>query len=172
MKLSKRRRIRAPLPDRPGPRLGRRDGTSCTPPPTWRPGRRRFRKVSMRQIFPRSARGGVGRKRTRQTRRLPAGAPGVRNRHRRRRAADRRAALPDPLRERDGLPTLQLPDEASCGLRLLMQNVRGAISGILDKFTLAEVIATTVFHLRGLGARAVAPARSRHEEFLLRRRSI
>lgn len=46
------------------------------------------------------------------------------------------------------------PDEDSCGLRLLMKNVRNAISAILDKFTLAELVATTVYHLRARGADA------------------
>jgi Rrf2 family protein len=31
------------------------------------------------------------------------------------------------------------PDEASCGLRLVMQDVRNAIAGILDNTTLADV---------------------------------
>ena len=46
------------------------------------------------------------------------------------------------------------PDEETCGLRLLMRNVRNAISAILDKFTLAELVATTVHHLRSRGADA------------------
>ena len=36
------------------------------------------------------------------------------------------------------------PDEAYCGLRMLMLDVRNAISDILDKHTLAEVVADTL----------------------------
>lgn len=44
------------------------------------------------------------------------------------------------------------PDEATCGLRLVMLNVRNAISDILDRFTLADIVATTVHHLRSRAA--------------------
>ena len=36
------------------------------------------------------------------------------------------------------------PDEAHCGLRMLMLDVRNAISGILDRYTLADVVAVAV----------------------------
>lgn len=36
------------------------------------------------------------------------------------------------------------PDEAHCGLRLLMLDVRNAIAGILDSFTLQQVIDVTI----------------------------
>jgi Rrf2 family protein len=36
------------------------------------------------------------------------------------------------------------PDEDHCGLRLLMIDVRNAISGILDKFTLAQIVGITL----------------------------
>jgi DNA-binding IscR family transcriptional regulator len=36
------------------------------------------------------------------------------------------------------------PDEAHCGLRMLMLDVRNAISGILDRYTLADVVGVTV----------------------------
>lgn len=36
------------------------------------------------------------------------------------------------------------PDEAHCGLRMLMLDVRNAISGILDKYTLADVVEITL----------------------------
>ena len=36
------------------------------------------------------------------------------------------------------------PDEAHCGLRMLMLDVRNAIAGILDKHTLAEVVEVTL----------------------------
>lgn len=66
------------------------------------------------------------------------------------------------------------PDEATCGLRLVMLSVRNAISGILDRFTLADVVATTVHHLRTREAaegrnpaRTIASTnRPRFEEFL------
>lgn len=35
------------------------------------------------------------------------------------------------------------PDEAHCGLRMLMLDVRNAIAGILDRYTLAEVVDVT-----------------------------
>ena len=40
------------------------------------------------------------------------------------------------------------PDEAHCGLRMLMLDVRNAIAGILDKYTLADVVAVTLRKLR------------------------
>ncbi|HZZ56860.1 MAG TPA: Rrf2 family transcriptional regulator [Opitutaceae bacterium] len=40
------------------------------------------------------------------------------------------------------------PDETHCGLRMLMLDVRNAISGILDRYTLADVVAITVEKLR------------------------
>lgn len=39
------------------------------------------------------------------------------------------------------------PDEAHCGLRLLMTDVRTAISNILDRYTLSQVVSVTVRHL-------------------------
>ena len=36
------------------------------------------------------------------------------------------------------------PDEAHCGLRMLMLDVRNAIARILDKYTLAEVVEVTM----------------------------
>lgn len=66
------------------------------------------------------------------------------------------------------------PDEAACGLRLVMLSVRNAIAGILDRFTLADIVATTVHHLRTRApgpdrkpALTIANARRpRFEEFL------
>jgi Rrf2 family protein len=40
------------------------------------------------------------------------------------------------------------PDEAHCGLRMLMLDVRNAISGILDRYTLADVVGITLRKLR------------------------
>jgi Rrf2 family protein len=40
------------------------------------------------------------------------------------------------------------PDEAHCGLRMLMQNVRNAVSDILDGATLADVVGGTLKRLR------------------------
>lgn len=40
------------------------------------------------------------------------------------------------------------PDETHCGLRMLMLDVRNAIAGILDRYTLADVVAITVDKLR------------------------
>jgi len=40
------------------------------------------------------------------------------------------------------------PDEAHCGLRMIMLDVRNAISGILDRYTLADVVGVTVEKLR------------------------
>jgi len=36
------------------------------------------------------------------------------------------------------------PDETHCGLRMLMLDVRNAIAGILDRYTLADVVGVTV----------------------------
>lgn len=40
------------------------------------------------------------------------------------------------------------PDEAHCGLRMLMLDVRNAIAGILDRYTLADVVEVTLRKLR------------------------
>jgi Rrf2 family protein len=40
------------------------------------------------------------------------------------------------------------PDEAHCGLRMLMVDVRNAIAGILDRHTLADVVGVTLQKLR------------------------
>ena len=40
------------------------------------------------------------------------------------------------------------PDEAHCGLRMLMLDVRNAIARVLDKYTLADVVNVTLRHLR------------------------
>ena len=43
------------------------------------------------------------------------------------------------------------PDEAHCGLRMLMLDVRNAIAGILDRYTLADVVEVTLRKLRRNG---------------------
>jgi DNA-binding IscR family transcriptional regulator len=58
------------------------------------------------------------------------------------------------------------PDEAHCGLRMIMLDVRNSISNILDRYTLAQVAEVTIRKLRQHGlalpfstaAAAVAPA--------------
>jgi Rrf2 family protein len=40
------------------------------------------------------------------------------------------------------------PDEAHCGLRMLMVDVRNAIAGILDRYTLADVVEITMRKMR------------------------
>ncbi len=40
------------------------------------------------------------------------------------------------------------PDETHCGLRMLMLDVRNAIAGILDRYTLANVVEVTLRKLR------------------------
>jgi Rrf2 family protein len=40
------------------------------------------------------------------------------------------------------------PDEAHCGLRMLMLDVRNAISGILDRYSLADVVEVTLRKMR------------------------
>ncbi len=40
------------------------------------------------------------------------------------------------------------PDETHCGLRMLMLDVRNAIAGILDRYTLADVVEITLRKLR------------------------
>lgn len=49
------------------------------------------------------------------------------------------------------------PDEETCGLRLVMLDVRNAIAGILDRTTLADV-AHRVVEARTAGDRSVSPA--------------
>lgn len=60
------------------------------------------------------------------------------------------------------------PDENHCGLRMLMLDVRNAIAGILDRYTLADVVEVTLRKMRRDGiappfspaASARAPVRS------------
>ena len=40
------------------------------------------------------------------------------------------------------------PDETHCGLRMLMLDVRNAIAGILDRYTLADIVGVTLRKLR------------------------
>ena len=40
------------------------------------------------------------------------------------------------------------PDEAHCGLRILMVDVRNAIANILDNFTVADMVNVTLRKLR------------------------
>lgn len=40
------------------------------------------------------------------------------------------------------------PDEAHCGLRMLMLDVRNAIAAILDRYTLADVVGVTLRNMR------------------------
>jgi Rrf2 family protein len=40
------------------------------------------------------------------------------------------------------------PDETHCGLRMLMLDVRNAITGILDRYTLADVVGVTLRKMR------------------------
>lgn len=56
------------------------------------------------------------------------------------------------------------PDEDHCGLRLIMLDVRNAISGILDRYTLADVVGVTMRKMRRAGvplpyAEPLRPAR-------------
>ncbi|HXG47633.1 MAG TPA: Rrf2 family transcriptional regulator [Methylomirabilota bacterium] len=44
------------------------------------------------------------------------------------------------------------PDEAHCGLRILMLDVRNAIANILDRYTLAQIVDITLRKLRRDGA--------------------
>jgi Rrf2 family protein len=43
------------------------------------------------------------------------------------------------------------PDEEHCGLRMLMLDVRNAVAGILDRYTLADVVEVTLRKLRRNG---------------------
>lgn len=43
------------------------------------------------------------------------------------------------------------PDESHCGLRMMMLDVRNAIAGILDRYTLADVVGVTLRKLRRAG---------------------
>lgn len=50
------------------------------------------------------------------------------------------------------------PDEAHCGLRMIMIDVRNAISRILDKYTLADVVAVTIRKMERDGLMALPAA--------------
>jgi Rrf2 family protein len=55
------------------------------------------------------------------------------------------------------------PDEAHCGLRMLMLDVRNAITGILDRYTIADVVEVTLRKMRrsGIPLPFAAPSQSR-----------
>jgi Rrf2 family protein len=55
------------------------------------------------------------------------------------------------------------PDEAHCGLRMVMLDVRNAISGILDRYTLAHIVEVTTRKLRrdGIPLPFAVPPRSK-----------
>jgi Rrf2 family protein len=76
------------------------------------------------------------------------------------------------------------PDEAHCGLRMLMVDVRNAIAGILDRYTLADVVEITLRKMRrdsvalpfaaeaeGVGAPARVPARMARRQLAARGRA-
>jgi Rrf2 family protein len=56
------------------------------------------------------------------------------------------------------------PDEEHCGLRMLMLDVRNAIAGILDRYSLGDVVEVTLRKLRrdGLPLPFAAPPRGSH----------
>ena len=67
------------------------------------------------------------------------------------------------------------PDEEHCGLRMLMLDVRNAIAGILDRYTLADVVEVTLRKLRRNGLPlpfAAAAAGSLLDERALRGRRL
>ena len=74
------------------------------------------------------------------------------------------------------------PDETHCGLRMLMLDVRNAIAGILDRYTLADVVDVTLRKLRRdnialpfspeADAAAADTARNRHSAQLTRKRAL
>jgi len=47
--------------------------------------------------------------------------------------------------------TCSCPDENHCGLRMLMLDVRNAITGILDRYTIADVVLVTVRKMQRSG---------------------
>lgn len=51
------------------------------------------------------------------------------------------------------------PDEATCGLRLLMQEVRSSIATLLDRVTLADIVAGAVLHRKNAGTVRRTPSR-------------
>lgn len=53
------------------------------------------------------------------------------------------------------------PDEAHCGLRMLMMDVRNAIASILDRYTLAQTVEITLRKLRRDGLLPVAADKQR-----------
>ncbi|MBI5690153.1 MAG: Rrf2 family transcriptional regulator [Verrucomicrobia bacterium] len=52
------------------------------------------------------------------------------------------------------------PDEDHCGLRMLMLDVRNAIAGILDRYTLGDVVDVTLRKLRRDGVTATVARKS------------
>ncbi len=59
------------------------------------------------------------------------------------------------------------PDEAHCGLRMLMLDVRNAISKILDRYTLVEIVDITLRKMRRDKIAPASAARSIDLEVLL-----
>jgi Rrf2 family protein len=67
------------------------------------------------------------------------------------------------------------PDEEHCGLRMVMLDVRNAISNILDRFTLADVVEVTLRKMRRnkiplpFSTETVSVARSKPDELIVPR---
>jgi Rrf2 family protein len=60
------------------------------------------------------------------------------------------------------------PDEAHCGLRMLMLDVRNAISKVLDRYTLADIVEITLRKLRRDGLTSPFLSRARGLPSVLR----
>jgi len=66
---------------------------------------------------------------------------------------------PIPCASKTAYEPCSCPDEDHCGLRMLMIDVRNAISNILDRYTLAQVVEVTLRKIR----------RNKAEHFFLRK---
>jgi Rrf2 family protein len=61
---------------------------------------------------------------------------------------------PIPCVSQSAAQSCSCPDENHCGLRIVMMDVRTAISGILDRYTLANVVEVTLRKIRRDGVPA------------------
>lgn len=61
---------------------------------------------------------------------------------------------PIPCVSKSAYAPCSCPDEDHCGLRLLMMDVRNAVSNILDRYTLAQVVEVTLRKMKQSGVEA------------------
>ena len=98
----------------------------------------------LEQIFTQLKIGRIREKQARKIRRLLSRSPDEPNQIRRGHSPDRGPLAPIRCVSQTSYARCSCPDETHCGLRILMFDVRNAISTILDRYTLADIVEITL----------------------------